>query len=360
MAARIKTKVVTQNKEDISRLMNQMMDPKKSDPAIITPKCKEAREIMDECGKVLIQLSTGMLPKAFPAMNEDFDQIVKFVVNMIEFIQLATIPDEKINEENIHELYFKIKTGRPTKELIASCGKLNEDIINIQEGNLTFIANISDFVYRPLTFTNLNFCDIWAQATSDGPKKYILKILAKFHGLVKELHEITSSPDVDLEEMSSVIIEALTRIKTVIPGCEDAFKIIGNSVNMLKDNFGSYYKDFVVSKNPNTIFESFLVDVATKGKIKGIRLRSQFSKIINYIRQKATEAGQIKDPNVVNMFSILEQNMDVLKRSEEKGVDVTNPTPSDKKDKKDKDKDDQDDRPSAALQAAADEVARLP
>ncbi len=359
MAGRVKTKVVTQNKEEISRLMAQLMDPRKSDPEIIIPKCKEAREIMDECGKVLIQLSVGMVRNAFPDMLEDFEQIVKFVVKMREFIEIDSLPDEKINETNIHELYLKVKTGTFTKELIASCGKINEDIVNIQEGNLIFISNIPDFIYRPLTFTNLNFYDLWAQSgEKDGPKKYILKILAKFHSLVKELHEIVTSPDVNLDEMSTVIIDAITRIKTVIPGCDDAFKIIGNSVGMLKDNFGSYYKDFVVSKNPNTLFESFLVDVATKGKFKGIRLRSQFNKIINYIRQKATEGGHIKDPNVISMFNILEQNMDTLKKAEEEkkpAVDVSHPTPGAAAVEEPDDIKD-----SAELQAAVDDIARMP
>lgn len=336
--------------------MAQLMDPRKSEPDIIIPKCKEAREIMDECGKVLIQLSVGMVPKAFPDMAEDFEQIVKFVVKMREFIEIDSLPDEKINDGNIHELYLKVKTGVFTKELIASCGKINDDIVNIQEGNLVFISNIPDCIYRPLTFTNLNFYDLWAQAgEKDGPKKYIIKILAKFHSLVKELHEIVTSPDVNLDEMSTVIVDAITRIKGVIPGCDDAFKIIGNSVGMLKDNFGSYYKDFIVSKNPNTLFESFLVDVATKGKFKGIRLRSQFSKIINYIRQKATEGGQIKDPNVVSMFAILEQNMDTLKKAEEEkkpGVEVSAPGTVPVEDADDI-------KDSAELRAAVDEIAKM-
>jgi hypothetical protein len=289
-------------------------------------------------------------------MDEDFEQIVKFVTGMRDHIQIDSLSDEKIDHTNVHDLYLKIKTGSYTKELITSCGRINEDITNIREGNLTFISNVPDFIYRPLTFTNLNFYDIWAQAgENNGPKKYVLKILEKLYNLIKELHELVTSPDVNLDEMSGVIIEALTRIKTVIPGCDDAFKIIGNSVDMLKDNFGAYYKDFVVSKNPNTLFESFLVDVATKGKFKGLKLRSQFGKIINYIRKKASEGGQIKDPNVINMFNILEQNMDTLKKEEEEKkptVDVTAPTV--------KDQDDKDDKVTPELQAAADEVANLP
>jgi hypothetical protein len=367
MAARVKTKVMTQNKEEISKLMSQLMDPRKAEPDIIIPKCKEAREIMDECGKVLTQLgsSSGLLYKSFPDMKEDFDQVVNFVAKMREFIEIDTLPDEKITDKNIHELYLKIKTGSFTKELITTCGKINEDITNIQELNLTFISNIPDFIYQPLTFCNLNFYDIWAQSgENNGPKKYILKILAKLHSLIKELHEIVTSPDVNLDEMSTVIIEALTRIKTVIPGCEDAFKIIGNSVGMLKDNFGTYYKDFVVSKNPNTLFESFLVDVATKGKFKGLKLRSQFAKIINYIRQKASEGGQIKDPNVINMFNILEQNMDTLKKAEEEKkptVDIKAPTEKGRKDKDGERDGEDDDAPvTDALRAAAADVASLP
>ena len=130
------------------------------------------------------------------------------------------------------------------------------------------------------------------------------------------MYDTITSPDVDVKKFSKVIISSIAKVKKRIPRCEKAFEKIEQSVGLLEGNFDGYYKDFVQSKNPSTIIESFVIDVSQSGGSDPQTTR-QFRKIINYYR-KATQ-GKIKDPKMKKIFDMLSANFNAMEQQEEKG-----------------------------------------
>jgi hypothetical protein len=117
------------------------------------------------------------------------------------------------------------------------------------------------------------------------------------------------SPDIDIEKFSVVLIENIGKLRKAIPRCDKAFNKIQKSVELLKTNFSGYYKDFVVSKNPGIIVESFVVDVAGSSTADSETTR-QFGRIIDFYRQKTK--NQKQDPQVDKIFELLGANMRAL------------------------------------------------
>ena len=88
-------------------------------------------------------------------------------------------------------------------------------------------------------------------------------------------------------------------VKKRIPRCEKAFKKIEESVDLLKENFNGYYKDYVQTQNQMIIMESFVTDVAKNTKADPETTR-EFRQIISYYRKMAGQ--QIKNPPMKQLF----------------------------------------------------------
>ena len=82
-------------------------------------------------------------------------------------------------------------------------------------------------------------------------------------------------------------------------------------MQLLKNNFSGYYKDFVVSKNPGIIIENFVMDVADDSKAD-TETTYQFRKIINFYKEKMR--GRVNDPKIQKIFDLVGQNLDVLEK----------------------------------------------
>ena len=76
-----------------------------------------------------------------------------------------------------------------------------------------------------------------------------------------DIYQIITSPDIDISEFSDIIVDSIKQARKMIPRANKAFKKIEESVELLKDNFQNYYKDFITTKNPTIIIENFILDV---------------------------------------------------------------------------------------------------
>ena len=160
--------------------------------------------------------------------------------------------------------------------------------------------------------SSLNFKVLWASPRINQKMKQYFLIVLKIclsHSL--EIYKLITSPDVDVDNFASAIMDAIVPLKKQIPRCDNAFAAIENSLGMLKENFGGYYKDFVRSRNPSTIIESFVKDVSSN-KSRDARTAREFRTIIRYY-QKQT-AGKIKDPRTQSMFDALGRNFSAMER----------------------------------------------
>lgn len=126
-----------------------------------------------------------------------------------------------------------------------------------------------------------------------------------------DVYQIITSPDIDISKFSDLIVESIKQAKKMIPRANKAFRKIEESVELLKDNFQNYYKDFVTTKNPTIIIENFILDVSKEnsGDVD-LELARQFKKIVMFYQKKSQ--GKIKDPKVNKLFEMLNKNFEML------------------------------------------------
>jgi hypothetical protein len=97
----------------------------------------------------------------------------------------------------------------------------------------------------------------------------------------------------------------------MIPRAGKAFKKIEESVELLQNNFGGYYKDFISTKNPSIIIENFILDCSKEqNENMDLDLARQFKKIAMFYKKKS--AGKIKDPRINQIFEMLDKNFAML------------------------------------------------
>ena len=121
--------------------------------------------------------------------------------------------------------------------------------------------------------------------------------------------------------MVEVVLSSIDQVKKHIPRCEKAFNKIRDSVSLLKDNFGTYYSQFVESNNPSIIIESFIGDVSnTSGNDPA--LAREFKQIINFYKKMVLQNKQFGNSKVTKLFSHVEKQFKTL--SDITGEDYSN------------------------------------
>lgn len=156
-----------------------------------------------------------------------------------------------------------------------------------------------------------------SDAATDNVKETILLYLHRLYHITHEVYEAASDPDFSVDDLIQTVSEALEDLKTrpELERCDDAFQLILNSTDLLRNNFKNYYRDMKNSGNPSVIMENFVLDVADASKDKvGARVRSSFQKIIRYYRKVAKD--QPKNSKSQVLINELEKNFSLLERSE--------------------------------------------
>ncbi len=151
-------------------------------------------------------------------------------------------------------------------------------------------------------------------------KKYILIWLNLIYISTLEIYNVSTSPDVDIERFSEILINAITQVQRQpeLHRCNKAFAKIKNSVGLLQNNFSGYYKDFIQSKNPSTIIESFVIDVSNNESADAQTTR-EFRKIIAYY-SKVSHQSKVRDPKVQKLFDVLQDKVSLLEKSNRKAT----------------------------------------
>ena len=286
--------------KNVVEMFNQMIGTDKPNEEIITPKYNNIIKKI----KVLINIFKAFADDILVKVYKDEIWSVDFY-KMVELLQSLEIKDNDISMT-----YTNLKSDNCIKNLMLTCKILIEHKTSLDNNDLNFILRIPGFDFIPFSFTTLNIKRIWTEEkTDDKIKLYILTVLKLTLRFTFDIYKIITSPDVDVREFSKVIISSISQVKKAIPRCDKAFKKIEDSISLLEDNFNGYYKDFVLSKNPSTIIESFVIDVS-KTTENDIQTTRQFRDIINYYK-KVTQ-GKIKDPKIQKIFDMLSTNMNII------------------------------------------------
>lgn len=313
------SRVVVVNKtikdEKLKFMFEQMTGAKDPDPEIIMPKFINIRRHSLVITKTLDKFANNdKLLNMFPTFNKYFSEISNYSSNLYNSMNHELL-DADIKLTEIASIYKKLKDDQHVRAISVMCARLRKDMTLINDQNIYFIGNQPDDTYTPFPFSHLNLTHIWTEAPPDDEgglmiKKYIMAVLKKLMEKSYEIHNILISPDIDIDEFSESLVEAISMARVRLPRCKQAFDKIEESLNLLKNNFGDYYKSYMISKNPNSILESFIVDVAQKQK-GDLKLKWQFMQIVNLYRKEASDKIA-KDPDLKYVFDTIDSKIDDL------------------------------------------------
>lgn len=311
------------DQEELMSMFQQLTgDPSKLDPEIVKDKYERLKNSIQRCNKLLRKFKSAILDRLTTKVGKDpfFDYEVR---NLIDYVDRAdAYVDEEVNDTNIIYIYQAMKESFVVEEYLKVCKALRqgEDCIK-DRTNLsdTFIKRavgeeLFIFEFSKINFKHL-FTHILAENISDkkelaDAKTYILLTFNMLYITTQDIYNIVSSPDVDIDKLSELIVQAIGAAKKQIPRCDKAFRLIENSVDLLKNGMSSYYKDFVASGNPVVIFENFINDLSGDLHID-TQTMGQFKRIIFHFRKRA-ESMPKQSAKLDGVFQTLDKIMSMM------------------------------------------------
>lgn len=326
MGKRVKAKairkMVSNGKLDV--MFAQMTGAENADKNIILPKFLKTRASAVIVYKTLKQLANfATFRNDFPEMVKELDEIL----NYAEHIKKCIIFDDDKTEtaehyvtystEQLNAIYKGLKSNKGIEQLVILCGKLSrfKPYIGLKD-NLSghFVMSEPGNSLCIFPFSSLDLVKVWTHNNCTPLiKKYILHILHVVYSNTHIIYDQISSPDIDINEFSKVLIDAVKFMKTQVPRCNEAFKKIEDSIDLLKTNFRGYFKESVETANPSVILENFVSDVARKGG-PSARITAQFNKIVRHLKNTARQNNK-KDPNIKKLFGMLNSNFQLMEKS---------------------------------------------
>lgn len=329
-----RVKVMKVNKsmmsDDMQHMFKQMMGEETPDYSVIKPKYEKLLISMSNVATLLLKFTT-MIEKHVPQYSTNYDEMRQYGNSLKELcaeFEIPPMPALDLADTNakttyteyisqVSKKYVALKNNKFIKNLVIVCKDLSvysKYIKNTDKLSAQFIHESADpdlSILKKITqlpFKQLYLSEKMTKLAS--AQSYILSFLHAFLKETQLVYEMLSSPDIDIDKFVVIISDGLNTLKKhpELRGCDDAFKKILNSTNMLKENFNTYYGDFMASNNPNIIMEEFISDVSRK--VEGNRrLVFQFRKIMGYYRKQIQKQGNAPS-QVTGMLNFIGDKLD--------------------------------------------------
>lgn len=360
----------TMKDKQLIELFNQMVGTSAPDPNVVIPKYDKLMDLLRGTVSILhdfVRTSPPFLRDEFPRGVEEIEQFVTKSLEDLKGFTLQertdnTLSGEQLNQVNanpelmnkimenlgikynIDELgdtYKNLKDSELVKSMIMTYRQLKEalaaeierqkiktelldkehDLADKSKLKAGFIKKSLGDVLHLFSFSSLNFKELYMSTyigSQTAPKSMyntVLFVLYLIYNRCDQIYRLVSSPDIDVDKFAEALVANIQTIKKQIPRCDEAFNKIEESVNLLRENFGGYYKDFITSQNPGIIVENFVLDVAKDSKAN-FKVTQQFKQIIAFYKKRMQ--GQIKDPKIKRIFDLVGANLNVLEKKTSK------------------------------------------
>ncbi len=331
-------RVVTSNNEidqaELLEMFQQLTgDPSKLDPVIVKEKYERLKNDIIRCNKLVMKFKEAILDRLHTKRGVDsfFDHEVRRLVEFVD--QVDQYLDTEITDENLVHVYQALKDSFVIEEYLKVCKVLRSGEECIKDRcslSDSFIKRSVGEEFYIFGFANINFKHLFTHILEenfpekdelDGCKQYILVMCNMLYITTQDIYTIVTSPDVDIDKLSELIVKAITAAKKQVPRCDKAFRLIENSVDMLKNGMSNYYKDFVASGNPAIIFENFINDISSDLHIDTQTL-GQFKRIIFHFRKQANAMPK-KNTKLDGVFSTLDKIMEIMENDDQNGEGET-------------------------------------
>lgn len=310
-----------EDNKEIADMFNQMLGASEFvNIKVCYPKFKQIIHHADHIAKLAETIITTNLLNVYSGQNAK-QELADFISSLNSAIAEFSIDlsDEQINSpsKEVNELftakYNDFKKSQTARNIISICNKLVPHKSDFEQNNINFLLNMpGDLI--PYPGTSLDFRQLAVNVYSredirDRISQLIFEILAATYKQSLGFYKVITSPDIDVGEFSRVILKNIGNLKKQIPRCDAAFKKIENSIELLQNNFGNYYKDFLQTKNQTIILEEFIIDVSKSTQSTGEETR-QFMTIVNHYKKLAKD--HINDPKLKMVFDKISEQFDNL------------------------------------------------
>ncbi len=217
--------------------------------------------------------------------------------------------------------YGAMKNCSLVNSIIVTCSNLAQhkrSLASIDALKDKFLTGAGS-TFTPLPgIWELNFKHVYSGLAKED-RKFVLTVLHKMYTVSHDVYEAVSSPDVDVNELVEAVMNSVGDLRKRIPRCDDAFDKIIASVDLLKSNFGGYYKDYSASGNSAVIMENFVIDVS-KQSGPSVGVTAQFRRIISHYKDIAS-SGTLH-PKLKSVFAQANANFKELERRDAGGADA--------------------------------------
>lgn len=352
----------TTGNADLMKLFNQMIGNEDPDPAIAIPKYKRIYDGCLDVIKLLNNFCNSPVALVFaPIYPHDFSTLRHFLKSadevMVHFklavedktyssaelhaanadpaklAQLMLSSQQSYKISGLGEKYKNLKSCPVTQNVVMlarniktalglekeRCHQTTHDLEVKSDLRDGFIVNADGETLELLPFSKLNFKAMMLNDRMDAKMRgFTLTLLHLVYNRCIAVVQDLTSPDMDVEKFSELMVSSISELKKHVPRCDQAFAKIQNSVELMKNNFGRYYKDFISSQNPTIIAEHFLSDVARVTDADAATT-AQFRRIAQFYAKNVNNAG-VKDPRIKKMMSMLGTHLDILEGQDPKAA----------------------------------------
>jgi hypothetical protein len=292
---------------ELNDMFNQMLGTSNINLEFAWPRFQRIRQHILDIVKILHGVANAKVVKAyFASAGNDLQTFCEAVIANIQDILSVTLDPAKITpseHEAFSKMYYNMQRSKLIEYLVDTCKQLHQYEKHIFARDCAFIQKIPGLEWYPFPFSQINFKAIHgAPGVGEVTTAWMATVLYDTYYVVKQLCVELRTPNVDIDKFSEIIVSSLERIQKEpeLSRCSTAFKKIRESVDLLKNNFGQYYSDFMNTTadgsagNGFIIMEHFIVDVS-KSTSSNVKLKREFAVIMKYF-YKAFERQRAMNP----------------------------------------------------------------
>lgn len=298
----------------------QFMD--ELDEKIVVNKNKR----LDKTISIFIKIEKNLCEYFYTNFNNTDSGNSKDLLEMLEEYEKFY---KNLNTLKPVEKYKTFKKSKLLNHIIKTCEDLIkykdyiQDKTNLDE---TFIISSSGIDFKLLYGWSVNWKQVFTDEDAysnknefEKTKKYLLLTSNLLLNTSHKVYKIITEPDIDIDNFITTVLGALDILETKIPRCQKAFKKIRESVDVMKNNFGGYYRSFIESGNKNIILTDFVQDLI-KDNRADLQLVRQFREIMKYLN-KAYQNAPRKSKEIDSLLQSLDHFNKIIEDEEKKKKD---------------------------------------
>ncbi|MDF1728291.1 MAG: hypothetical protein P1U53_11145 [Sulfitobacter sp.] len=234
-------------------------------------------------------------------------------LDFVDTEYLESLPEDTV--KRFSETYGKAVTRDRVHPAICTCKNLVPVRSHLTPGKEFSDAFLKSAGHSFEPFPKLpsaNFKSFYqSDRCSDSLKYSLLSYLSKLAVITHAVYEAYNRPEIDVQKFAGIVKESLSDIKSVpeLNRCDAAFRKIEASMDLMENNFGTYYRDMQISGDRTILMQNFVLDVAKDGK-SSPQMTGQFRKIIGFYRKQSKAASESKEMKAV--FGALDSNLQEL------------------------------------------------